>query len=105
MGSPIAILNIGPTRADDLAHLKINARSGEVCAEALEIDTFVFWYYEHLYLVSLAFLIQDVFWAYYVESGVASAARHGLHECPFLIAQDENMDLFGQNWGQGRVGS
>lgn len=30
MGSPIAILNIGPTRADDLAFLKIEKRSGEV---------------------------------------------------------------------------
>lgn len=36
MGSPIAILNIGPTRADDLACLKINARSGEVCVEPFE---------------------------------------------------------------------
>ncbi|KAG0629697.1 hypothetical protein M758_1G123200 [Ceratodon purpureus] len=37
MGSPIAILNIGPTRADDLAHLKINARSGEVLPRLLNM--------------------------------------------------------------------
>lgn len=39
MGSPIAILNIGPTRADDLARLKIDARSGEVCVEPCDIRT------------------------------------------------------------------
>ena len=29
-GAPLAILNIGPTRADDLADLKIEARAGDV---------------------------------------------------------------------------
>lgn len=29
--TPIAIVSIGDTRADDLASLKINARCGEVC--------------------------------------------------------------------------
>jgi len=37
MGSPIAILNIGPTRADDLARLKIDARSGEVSTEPFDV--------------------------------------------------------------------
>ena len=27
---PVAIINVGPTRADDMATLKIEARSGEV---------------------------------------------------------------------------
>lgn len=39
MGSPIAILNIGPTRADDLAQLKINARSGEVLPWLLDMGS------------------------------------------------------------------
>ncbi|XP_024398720.1 NAD-dependent protein deacylase SRT2 isoform X3 [Physcomitrium patens] len=39
MGSPIAILNIGPTRADDLAHFKINARSGEVLPRLLNMGS------------------------------------------------------------------
>jgi NAD-dependent SIR2 family protein deacetylase len=34
-GIPIAIVNIGPTRADDLATLKIEARCGAVLREAL----------------------------------------------------------------------
>jgi NAD-dependent SIR2 family protein deacetylase len=34
-GIPIAIVNIGPTRADELADLKIERRCGEVLAEAL----------------------------------------------------------------------
>jgi NAD-dependent deacetylase sirtuin 4 len=29
-GAPVAIVNIGPTRADDIATLKIEAQSGEV---------------------------------------------------------------------------
>ena len=29
-GCPITLLNVGPTRADDLATLKIEARCGEV---------------------------------------------------------------------------
>ncbi|KAG0615408.1 hypothetical protein M758_5G038800 [Ceratodon purpureus] len=39
MGAPIAILNIGPTRADDLAHLKISARSGEVLPQLLDMGS------------------------------------------------------------------
>jgi NAD-dependent deacetylase sirtuin 4 len=35
-GVPIAILNIGPTRADDLASLKIEAKCAEVLPEAVE---------------------------------------------------------------------
>ncbi len=35
-GLPIAIVNIGPTRADDLATLKIERKCGEVLAEVLE---------------------------------------------------------------------
>ncbi|HEX2123180.1 MAG TPA: NAD-dependent protein deacetylase [Thermoanaerobaculia bacterium] len=34
-GLPIAIVNIGPTRADELASLKIERRCGEVLAEAI----------------------------------------------------------------------
>lgn len=34
-GLPIAIVNIGPTRADDLATLKIERKCGEVLAEAV----------------------------------------------------------------------
>jgi hypothetical protein len=33
--TPIAIVSIGDTRADDLASLKINARCGEVCYRSL----------------------------------------------------------------------
>lgn len=33
-GTPIAIVNIGPTRADDLASLKIEAKCGEVLSDA-----------------------------------------------------------------------
>lgn len=39
MGSPIAILNIGPTRADDLARLRIDARSGEVLPRLLDMGS------------------------------------------------------------------
>lgn len=39
MGSPIAILNIGPTRADDLAFLKIEKRSGEVLPRLLALGS------------------------------------------------------------------
>jgi len=39
MGSPIAILNIGPTRADDLARLKIDARCGEVLPRLLDMGS------------------------------------------------------------------
>jgi len=35
-GIPIAILNVGPTRADDLAALKVEARCGEALAEVVE---------------------------------------------------------------------
>jgi len=35
-GIPIAIVNIGPTRADELATLKVEARCGAVLREALE---------------------------------------------------------------------
>jgi NAD-dependent SIR2 family protein deacetylase len=35
-GLPIAIVNIGPTRADDLASLKIEAKCGEVLREAAQ---------------------------------------------------------------------
>lgn len=35
-GIPLAIVNIGPTRADELASVKIEARAGEVLAEAVE---------------------------------------------------------------------
>lgn len=46
MGSPIAILNIGPTRADDLAHLKVSARSGEVSAHSRLLHDFE-WFSKH----------------------------------------------------------
>jgi NAD-dependent SIR2 family protein deacetylase len=36
-GQPVAILNIGPTRADDLAGLKIEARVGEVLPRLLPL--------------------------------------------------------------------
>jgi hypothetical protein len=61
MGSPIAILNIGPTRADDLAQLKINARSGEVCAELFEISYLCLVDAMSLYTWFSAFLTEDVF--------------------------------------------
>jgi NAD-dependent SIR2 family protein deacetylase len=34
-GIPLAIVNIGPTRADELAALKIEAKCGEILAEAV----------------------------------------------------------------------
>lgn len=46
MGSPIAILNIGPTRADDLAHFKVSARSGEVSAHSRLLHDFE-WFLKH----------------------------------------------------------
>lgn len=36
-GIPIAVLNIGPTRGDDLATLKIKARCGEALSAAIRI--------------------------------------------------------------------
>ena len=33
---PVAIINVGPTRVDDMATLKIEARSGEVCVIDVE---------------------------------------------------------------------
>lgn len=41
MGSPIALLNVGPTRADDLATLKIDGRSGEVSSFSLTIEVII----------------------------------------------------------------
>ena len=41
MGSPIALLNVGPTRADDLATLKIDGRSGEVRSFSFTIEVII----------------------------------------------------------------
>ncbi|BBN11354.1 NAD-dependent protein deacetylase/lipoamidase [Marchantia polymorpha subsp. ruderalis] len=38
-GSPVGIVNIGPTRADELASLKIEARSGEVLSRLLTMGS------------------------------------------------------------------
>ncbi|CAM6026611.1 unnamed protein product [Sphagnum balticum] len=39
-GAPIAIVNIGPTRADDIATLKIEAQSGEILPRVLDLGSF-----------------------------------------------------------------
>jgi hypothetical protein len=46
MGSPIATLNIGPTRADDLALFKVSARSGEGSAHSRLLHVFE-WFLKH----------------------------------------------------------
>lgn len=64
-GAPVAIVNIGKTRADEFVSLKINARCGEVGILCFDLDCLLpqLKYHNYVYLEFFRFFLGYFRWA------------------------------------------